>query len=281
MLAEKVALVTGATRGIGRALASRLHGEGMDVVLVGRSKVALASLREELTGRGSGGGRALAVTANVGDEDSVHAAVQAAEAEFGRVDLLVNNAGVSERDEATVWEADAEDWWQVMTTNLRGPMFFCQAVVPGMVRRGSGRIVNINSLRAVHTLPTQSAYAVSKAALGKLTQAMAEGLAGTGVFAFDYSPGRVRTELTVHLGMTNQPGATWTSMEQATAGVVDIATGALDALTGRFLHAHDDRAELMRRAEEIVRSGGRTWCIAPAFEGDPLANRRVGPAAAR
>jgi 3-oxoacyl-[acyl-carrier protein] reductase len=280
MLAGQVALVTGASRGIGRGLASRLHDEGMDVVLVARSEEALTSLRDELTGSGNEGG-ALAVTADVNDEGSVRAAVRAAETEFGRIDLLVNNAGVSERDDATVWEADAGDWWQVVATNLRGPMLFCQAVVPGMLRRGSGRIVNINSLRAVHALPTQTAYGISKAALGKLTQSLAAGLAGTGVLAFDYSPGRVQTDLTLQLGMANRSGTTWTSMDQAVTGVVDIATGALDALTGRFLHAHDDREELLRRAEDIVRSGGRTWTIAPAFEDDPLSNRRVGPAATR
>ena len=280
MLAGQVGLVTGASRGIGRALASRLHHEGMDVVLVARTESALASLRDELT-RGSAPGRVVVATADVSDERSVRAAVEKAEAELGRINLLVNNAGVSERDDATAWQADADDWWDVMTINLRGPMLFCQAVVPGMVARGTGRIVNINSLRAVHALPTQTAYGISKAALGKLTQSLAAGLAGTGVLAFDYSPGRVQTDLSQQLGMTNRPGTTWTSMEQAVAGVVDIATGSLDALAGRFLHAHDDRAELVRRADDIVTGGGRTWTIAPAFEGEPLSNRRVGPAASR
>ena len=280
MLAGQVALVTGASRGIGRALVSRLHGEGMDVVLVARTASTLASVRDELA-RGSGIGRVLVAPAEVSDERSVRAAVEAAEDELGPIDLLVNNAGTSERDDATAWEADADDWWNVLTINLRGPMLFCQAVVPGMVRRGTGRIVNINSLRAVHALPTQTAYGISKAALGKLTQSLATGLDGTGVLAFDYSPGLVQTDLTQPLGMTSRPGTTWTSMDQAVTGIVDIATGALDPLAGRFLHAHDDRVELLRRAQDIRRSGGRTWTVAPAFEGDPLASRRVGPAATR
>jgi NAD(P)-dependent dehydrogenase (short-subunit alcohol dehydrogenase family) len=161
-------------------------------------------------------------------------------------------------------------------------MLLCQAVVPGMIARGTGRIVNINSLRAVHALPTQTAYGVSKAALGKLTQSLSAALTGTGVLAFDYSPGRVQTDLTRHLGMSNRPGMSWTPMEQAVSGVVDIARGSMDALAGRFLHAHDDRSEMTRRAEEIVLRGGRSWTMAAAFEGDPLAARQVGsPAAAQ
>jgi 3-oxoacyl-[acyl-carrier protein] reductase len=273
MLAGQVALVTGASRGIGRALATRLHDEGMDVVVVSRTEAALTALRDELT---DGPGRTLAIAADVSDERSARQAVHTAEASLGPIDLLVNNAGVSERDDATVWEADAADWWDVMTTNVRGPLLFCQAVVPGMVQRGTGRIVNINSLRAVHALPTQTAYGVSKAALGKLTQSLSAGLAGTGVLAFDYSPGRVQTDLTQHLGMTDRPGTTWTPMDQAVSGIVDIARGTMDELAGRFLHAHDDRSEMVRRAKDIALRGGRSWTMSAAFEGDPLAGRRVG-----
>jgi NAD(P)-dependent dehydrogenase (short-subunit alcohol dehydrogenase family) len=274
MLSGQVALVTGASRGIGRAVAARLVREGMDAAVVARSEGALVALRDELAA--AGGGRVLAVVADVADPASVRRAVASTEDAFGRIDLLVNNAGTSERDDVPLWEADADDWWDVMTTNVRGPMLFCRTVVPGMVARGSGRIVNINSLRAVHALPTQTAYGISKAALGKLTQALAAGLAGTGVRSFDYSPGRVLTELTHQLGMAARPGTSWTPMEQAVDGVVRIAEGSLDALAGRFLHAHDDWQQLAERADDVVRGAGRAWTISPAFPGDPLANRRVG-----
>jgi 3-oxoacyl-[acyl-carrier protein] reductase len=275
MLAGRVALVTGASRGIGRAIATRLDQEGMHLALVARSQEGLESLRAELLAR-NGDRRILVLPADVTDPASVANAVAATEAEFGGIDLLVNNAGVTESKDASLWESDAHDWWQVITTNVLGPMLFCQAVVPGMVRRGSGRIVNINSLRAVHALPTQTAYGVSKAALAKVTQGLASGLAGTGVLAFDYSPGRVKTDLTHQLGMAARPDTTWTPLEQAAEGIVVIARGSLDPLAGRFLHAHDDWQQMGDLAEDIVRHGGRTLVVSAAFEGDPLSSRRVG-----
>jgi 3-oxoacyl-[acyl-carrier protein] reductase len=247
----------------------------MHLALLARSEEGLESLRAELLADDPDS-RVLVLPADVTDEASVASAVAAAEAEFGGIDLLVNNAGVTEHRDAPLWEADSQDWWQVITTNVLGPMRFCQAVVPGMVRRGSGRIVNINSLRAVHALPTQTAYGVSKAALGKMTQALAAGLVGTGVLAFDYSPGRVKTDLTHQLGMVNRPDSTWTSAEQAADGIVVIARGSLDPLAGRFLHAHDDFDQLAGLADDIVRRGGRALTISEAFEGDPLSSRRVG-----
>jgi short-subunit dehydrogenase len=246
----------------------------MDVAVVARSEQALVALADELSTET--GARVHAVTADVAEPASVRRAATSTEAALGRIDLLVNNAGVSERGDARLWEAESDDWWQVMTTNIRGPMLFCQAVVPGMVQRGTGRIVNINSLRAVHPLPTQTAYGISKAALGKLTQALGAGLAGTGVLVFDYSPGRVLTDLAHQLGMADRPDAHWTPMERAVDGVVRIAEGSLDALAGRFLHAHDDWDQLGDRAAEIVRGAGRAWTISPAFPDDPLASRRVG-----
>ncbi|MFG1947565.1 SDR family NAD(P)-dependent oxidoreductase [Nonomuraea sp. NPDC048826] len=264
-----VALVTGASRGIGRALAVRLHQAGMRVAATARSAEALDALAAEL-----GGDDVLALPGDVTDQQAVTTVVETAERVLGPIDLLVNNAGAAEPRETTLWEADPEAWWGTITTNVLGPMLYIRAVAPGMLARGSGRIVNVNSLLGVWTLPTQTAYGVSKAALGKLTASLSAGLAGTGVLAFDYSPGRVRTDLTSDLG--DLPGArddSWTSMEQAVDGVLAIAHGRLDALAGRFIHARDDLDTLTLRAAEITARGGRVVSLTEAFDGDPLSRR--------
>ncbi|MFD2356475.1 SDR family oxidoreductase [Nonomuraea ferruginea] len=166
----------GASRGIGRALAVRLHQAGMRVAVTARSAEALDALAAELGGEGD----VLALPGDVTDPRAVTAVAETAERVLGPIDLLVNNAGAAEPHEAPVWESDPEEWWGTVTTNVLGPMLYVHAVVPGMLARGSGRIVNVNSLLGVWTLPTQTAYSVSKAALAKLTAALSAGLAGTG-----------------------------------------------------------------------------------------------------
>lgn len=276
MLDGSVAIVTGASRGIGRAITARLHQEGMDVAIVARSGEELRAVEHEL-GADGGTGRVLALPADVTDPSSATRVVASTEAAFGHVDLLVNNAGVTESDDHALWNADTDEWWRVVTTNVRAPMLFSKAVVPGMIERQNGRIININSLRAVHTLPTQTAYSVSKCALAKLTESLAASLEGTGVGVFDYSPGRVITNLTQSLdSLVSAPASSWTPIEMAVDGVITIAAGRLDNLTGRFLHAHDDLQELGDRADEIVRHEGRMVALSEAYAGDPLATRTVG-----
>jgi len=182
-----------------------------------------------------------------------------------------------------LWDADPHEWWRVMETNLRGPMLFSRAVAPGMIARGSGRIVNINSTRSVRAEATQTAYGVSKCAVSMLTQSLWAGLGGTGVRVFDYSPGRVWTQLTESLyasevtkGTSEAPKGSWTPMEKAVDGLVALAEGGLDELAGRFIHANDDLRQMSEMAGEVVGSGGRRLVLAEAFPGDPLVDRIAG-----
>ncbi|MEP6697393.1 MAG: SDR family NAD(P)-dependent oxidoreductase, partial [Pseudonocardiales bacterium] len=139
-----VALVTGAGRGLGRSLAVGLAAEGAHVGLLGRTRSTLEeALRECVAARG--GGKAVAVPVDVTIPDAVRAAVRTVERDLGPVDLLVNNAGRADAAEVPFWEADDRDWWNVVETNLRGPMLLSRAVLPGMVQRQHGRIININS----------------------------------------------------------------------------------------------------------------------------------------
>ncbi|TFV68212.1 UNVERIFIED_ORG: SDR family oxidoreductase [Bacillus sp. AZ43] len=274
MLSGRVALVTGASRGIGRALAQRLHAEGMALALTARSGDQLAELRAELTA--SGDQPVLVVPGDVTEPEHVRAMVAEAESTLGGIDLLVNNAGVVEPNEKSLWETDAEAWWRAVTVNVRGPMLFAAAAVPGMLARGAGRIVNLNSMRAVRSMATQTAYGTSKAALSQLTESLDKSLAGTGVHAFSYSPGRVWTAMTDTLGLGSLPADAWTPMEQAVQGVLAIARGELDALSGRFLHADDDLAALAAQAEEVVAGQGRVLTFADAGPGDHLRARPIG-----
>jgi 3-oxoacyl-[acyl-carrier protein] reductase len=277
MLEQNVALVTGASRGIGRAIATRLHREGMNVAVVARSPGPLEALGDELRA-GSGVGGVLAFSADVTEPDSVSEAVAAVEGEFGRIDLLVNNAGMAEAGDRTLWEADVEEWWRTIATNVRGPMLFARAVLPGMVARDSGRIININSSRSVRSVPTRTAYAVSKAGLAQITKSLAAALAGTGVRVFDYSPGRVKTDLTQQsMGYAvSAPDSSWTPIETTVEGLIAIAQGRLDGLTGRFIHAHDDMQRLSEEADAVVQRGGRTLVISEAYDGDLITQRTVG-----
>jgi NAD(P)-dependent dehydrogenase (short-subunit alcohol dehydrogenase family) len=274
VLEGRTALVTGASRGIGRALAARLHAEGMALALTARSGDQLEELRAELTTAGDH--PVLTFPGDVTDPAHVQRVVAETEAALGGIDLLVNNAGVVEPEERTLWEADTDAWWQAVTVNVRGPMMFSAAVVPGMLARGAGRIVSVNSMRAVRSMATQTAYGTSKAALAQLMESLDKGLGGTGVHAFNFSPGRVRTAMTETLGLAGNPSLVWTPMERAVEGFLAIARGELDALSGRFLHADDDLAALVARADDLVAAQGRVLTFAEAHPGDHLRARPIG-----
>ena len=142
-LSAHVALVTGASTGIGRALVEGLAAHGMAVAGLARNKDRLATAMAEVAGKH--GVRTLAVAADVTDPAAVDAAVARVADELGRVDLLVNNAGVIDAAEVPVWEADPDQWWDVVVSHVRGAQLLVRAVVPGMLARGHGRIVNLAS----------------------------------------------------------------------------------------------------------------------------------------
>lgn len=260
------ALITGAARGIGRATAERLAREGVAVALLGRSAASLEPVRAALAERGAS---TVAVVADVTDPEAVHRAVDRAEDELGPLDLVVNNAGLIDAAEVPFWEADLAQWWDVVETNLRGPVNVDRAVLPGMVARGRGRIVNLSSGFAVSADPRYSAYTTSKSALLRLTDTIAGPLADHGVYVFDISPGAVPTDMTA--GMAMFEGKTdWYDIGRFLDAVVAVAEGRLDALSGRFLHAgKDDLDALAARAAEIAALDARTMHLRPYGPDDP------------
>ncbi|HUI86158.1 MAG TPA: SDR family oxidoreductase [Nitrososphaerales archaeon] len=192
-LAGRVALVTGASKGIGRSIARAYAEEGAKVVLFARSKNELKKLADEIQ---SAGGRALAVPGNVGREGDAKKAVEVALKQFGRIDILVNDAGIlgSTNDLDAISEAD---WDEVMSTNVKGYFLFARAVLPTMRKQKSGNIINISSgagERHDQLVNVRSIlYNLSKFAVEGLTYAGACRLQGTGVNMNAIKPGPIRT----------------------------------------------------------------------------------------
>jgi NAD(P)-dependent dehydrogenase (short-subunit alcohol dehydrogenase family) len=270
-LGGQVALVTGAGRGIGRVFAQALAKAGARVGVVARSvdelAVTVGMIAQE-------GGRAYAATVDVAHGDGVAAAVRAVEGELGPIDLLVNNAGVW-GPLGAMWEVDPDEWWQAISINLRGAFLCSHAVLPGMIERRRGRIINIGSHAGVFRWPHASAYAISKAAIIKLTENLAAETRRYGVSVFTLNPGIVTIGLTdqamAMADVPDSPGAraaAWIRGEVAAGRavapergaelVLALASGRADALSGRYLTVHDDLGAQIASADEIERDDSYT-----------------------
>jgi NAD(P)-dependent dehydrogenase (short-subunit alcohol dehydrogenase family) len=265
-LRGQVALVTGASTGIGRQLVEGLAASGAAVAGLARNGERLRAAMAEVAE--TTGGRTLAVAADVTDRAAVDAAVARVADELGRVDLLVNNAGVIDAAEVPIWEADPDQWWDVVTSHVRGAQLMVRAVVPGMLARGHGRVVDLASGMSTYANRDYSAYSVAKTGLMRLTEALALSLQGSGVFAFDVAPGVVDTPMTRSMDMWR--GFTdWTSPERVVDLVCAIAAGELDAWSGRFLRAGKDTVDTLRGTtpEDVA----RRLRLLPYGDGDPVA----------
>ena len=229
-----LAIVTGGGRGIGANIARKLAEDGWDVVVAARSRDQVDAVAAEIGGR--------AVALDVTDREAVERTVT----EAGPVDLLVANAGIANQDGAT-WEVEPEDWWRTFEVNVLGVHLCCRAVIPGMLARGSGRIVITGSGAAYLPGQSHTAYPASKAAVCRYGEVLAGELAGR-IPVFFFSPGLVQTDLT----SSAPDDAPWTPPELAPRLVAALATGRYDALAGRYLHAeHDDVDDLLGRIDEV------------------------------
>jgi NAD(P)-dependent dehydrogenase (short-subunit alcohol dehydrogenase family) len=257
VLAGQVAIVTGGGRGIGRAIAEALARAGMGVAVLARTAEEVA---ETVALIERAGGRAIETVADVADPDAVGQAVERVERELGPVDLLVNNAAVA-TPVGPAWEVEPEAWWRTIEVNLRGPFLCARAVLPGMVRRRSGRIVNIVAVAAFNTAPFMSAYGASKAALVSFTDDLAAETREHGISVFAIRPGLVQTRMQDELSASpyvqrrrTGQGPALVPAERAAEAVVFVATGRADGLSGRFIDVtRDDVAELAQRADQIVK----------------------------
>ena len=195
-LSGQVAVVTGAGRGIGAAIARRLANLGASVVLCGRS---MGPLQETASQIAADGCKAKVMQCDVSSLESVQALARFVEQDFGRTDILVNNAGVGSFA-APLHELTPEDWEKVLNTNLRGVYYCIRSFAPVMIRAKTGHIVNISSLAGKNALPNGAAYAASKWGLNGLTYSVAEELRPHNIRVSVVCPGSVDTELSPHAG---------------------------------------------------------------------------------
>ena len=234
-----VALVTGGGRGIGRNVALELAAAGASVAVAARSADQIKETADEIGG--------LAIECDVSDRNAVERMVAEVESAYGRLDLLVSNAGISVSEDAA-WELEPADWWRVFEVNILGVYLCCRAVIPGMLARGGGRIVNVASGAAYLPGSSSTSYSASKAAVHRFSETLALQLVPHGIPVFSISPGLVRTEMTARF----PEDAPWTPPELAPRLVRALASGRLDRLAGRYLHAeHDDVDDLAARVGEI------------------------------
>jgi len=267
----RVALVTGAGRGIGRALALGLGRAGISVALLGRSPGPLEDVAAQVASYGVDASWA---GADVRDYAQVQNAVQRLEAAVGDIDLLINNAGVIEPVEVPVWDAGPETWWHVVETDLRGPFHCVRVVVPGMVARGAGRVINLSSGVGAGDRDIYSAYAAAKAGLFRITGSLHLAGYDRGLRAFEVSPGTVRTDMTAGMNI-HSVRRDWTPVERVVDLVLSVASGTLDPWSGGYLRAGVDTAESLDAAEHDAGERGlppwsRRLGILPYGPQDPL-----------
>ncbi len=186
----RTAVVTGGARGIGRAITERMLASGAAVAIWDLDAAAMAQTEGELAAQGVVSTHPVELT----DQATVRAAAEATLARHGAVDILVNNAGITGGN-APTWELAAEEWRRVVEVNLVGPFLACSALVPGMVARGYGRVVNIASVAGKEGNPNASHYSASKAGMIALTKSLGKELAGKGVLVNCVTPAAAKTDI--------------------------------------------------------------------------------------
>ncbi len=259
----QVAVITGAGRGIGRAIALAYAREGAKLALAARSE---AELQEAVAAVSEHGTEAIAVPTDVTSQEETERLAQRTVERFGRIDLLVNNAGIS-GPVGPLQGNDIDDWVSTITVNLTGTFLVCRAVIPVMLEQSSGKIINLSGAGATNAWSNMSAYCSSKAAVVRLTEVLAQELDGKGITVNALGPGSVHTSMWdrmteqaeeagadfIHqlgLRVTSGGGA---SIDECAELAVWLASGECGALTGRLISATaDDFRDLPSRIEEIM-----------------------------
>jgi len=236
------ALITGASRGIGKAIALALAGAGADVALAGREATTLAPVAAEIEAAGR---RAIVTPLDVSETDALPAAVEAVVSGLGGLEILVNNAGMNIRKDSL--EVTPAEWDAVLDTNLKGAFFLTQAVGRYMIAAGGGKILNIGSMSAYLGLPTIPAYTATKAALQQLTRLLAVEWADHNIQVNAIAPGWIATELTAPLQqrpelrpryewvLSRTPAGRFGTPDELAGAAVFLCSPAADFITGQIL----------------------------------------------
>jgi 3-oxoacyl-[acyl-carrier protein] reductase len=242
-LSAEKALVTGASGGIGGAIARALHAQGAQVMLSGRREERLQRLAAEL------GEGAFIGVADLADREAPNRLVKAAEAAMGRLDILVNNAGIT-RD-ALLLRMREEDWLSVLEVDLTAVFRLVRAALPGMIRRRHGRVIGVTSVVGLTGNPGQANYAAAKAAMIAMSKAVAAEIAGRGITVNCVAPGLIATEMTERLGAEQSariaariPLGRFGAPAEVAAAVVYLASAEASYVTGHTLHVNGGMAML-------------------------------------
>lgn len=247
-MSKKVALVTGAGRGIGRGIAVALAQKGWTLVVNYRGNAEAAD--ETARAIEAAGGRALVVQADIASADDRARLIQAPLQQFGRIDLLVNNAGMAPRQRADILETTEASYDEVMAVNLKGPFFLTQSIATHMielVQQGalqSPAIINIGSLSAYASSPNRPEYCLSKAGIGMMTALFADRLASEGINVYEIRPGIIQTDMTsvvkekydTLIGDGLTPIKRWGQADDVARAVVAIAEGLFPFSTGEIFN---------------------------------------------
>jgi gluconate 5-dehydrogenase len=244
-ISGRTALVTGSSRGIGRALAQGLHDAGCTVVVHGRDAAAAERAAAELPG-------AHHVAFDVVDADAIERGIAAAQDAVGPLDILVNNAGIQHR--VPMLELAEADWRRVVDTNLTGAFLVARAVAGGMIERGRGKIVNVASLQADLARPGIGAYAAAKGGVKMLTRSMCAEWGPAGVQANAIGPGYFETDLTRALvederfsswvrGRT--PAGRWGRVEELVGTLLFLVSPAADYVNGQIVYVDGGMASVV------------------------------------
>ena len=263
--ADQVALITGGGRGLGQAFAQALARAGATVAIVARSESQLQDAAQAIE---RAGGRALVFATDVTDRQAIERVVAEVEQQLGHMDLLINNAG-SLRALGPIAEIDPDDWWREVEINVRGTFLCARTVLPGMIARGRGRIINMASVAGLQALPTGSAYCLSKAAVIRLSESLALENGDRGICVFAMHPGNVRTAMLDYIVESDEVRQRapliqqWgqqlyreggdTPIERAVELMLTLASGKADALSGRFIDVDDDLDALLQQTDLIER----------------------------
>ncbi len=258
-----VALVTGAGRGFGRAIALRYACEGATVAITARSKGELDKVIEEIE---AAGGRGVAVPGDITRRADVERVVTAVEQALGPLTLLVSNAGVP-WPFGPLWANDPERWWAAQEVHIKGPMMLSHAVLKGMTERRKGRIIYISAIASHLTVSGLSAYIIGKTAQRRLAELVAFEAREFGVSAFSIDPGFVFTKLAEDTmnspdaekylpamverlrEMKAQGGGSEEDYQRCAQRCVDLASGRYDALSGSYSELPDDLDKMLAKAE--------------------------------
>lgn len=244
-LTDKIAIVTGGSKGIGREIALKLYSHGASVAICARTQSDIDSVVSSVNNFERFIGHQVDVT----NKESIKNFIQHVKNTFGSVDILINNAGTGSG--GPFWEGSFDNFWNTIEVNLKGPMYFSYEVLPDMVQRNTGLIVNMGSYLAIRPADAIP-YSISKAGFVRFTDSLALQVDKYNINVFTVSPGLVLTDMTRELPhFKSLPADAWSPIEKIANLIIRLTVDDVKPLNGRFIHVNDNVDELLTKIDEI------------------------------